>query len=135
MTEKQPGAATPAPAHGHDSHGGHGDHDAIVQYVLVFLALMLLTAVTVWVSWLKFDNWSGGHLFIAMTVAAIKATMIVLIFMHVWGSSPLIKVIIFASILTLGILLCFTYADYWSRGRSGIGIEAESVRVGPAEPQ
>jgi cytochrome c oxidase subunit 4 len=127
-----PGTGTHTPGtHEHgtgkDDHAGHHG-DALPQYIMVFTALMLLTAVTVWVSYLPLSGWSAGHLVVAMTVSVIKATLVVLIFMHVWHSGPMIKVIIFGSLLTLSILLSLTYADYWSRSISGIGREDPAVR-------
>jgi cytochrome c oxidase subunit 4 len=134
MAETQPAPGT----HEHGAHeqkahekdhpaGHHGD--ALPQYLMVFLALMLLTAITVWVSYIKFPHWDAGHLTIAMIVSVIKATLVVLIFMHVWYAGPLVKVIICVSLFTLALLLGFTYADYWSRGVSGVGLEAREVRL------
>jgi cytochrome c oxidase subunit 4 len=139
MAETQPAPGTHehgAHEHGAHTHGAHGkEHpaghhgDALPQYLLVFLALMLLTAVTVWVSYIQFPTWDAGHLTIAMIVSVIKATLVVLIFMHVWHSAPLIKVIICVSLFTLALLLGFTYADYWSRPVSGVGLESKDVRL------
>lgn len=112
-----------------DQGHAHGHGDPIVQYIFVFVALMLLTWITVWVASISFPNWDAGHVTVAMIVAGIKATLVVMIFMHAWHSGPMIKVIILTSILTLAILFAFTYADYFSRGKSSVGFESETLTI------
>ena len=56
------------------------------------------------------------HFPIAMTIAAAKAVLIVLFFMHVYYSHHLTSIVSVASFLWLGILLAFTLSDYLSRG-------------------
>ncbi|MGH9852388.1 MAG: cytochrome C oxidase subunit IV family protein [Blastocatellia bacterium] len=46
----------------------------------------------------------------------IKATAVILIFMHVRWSSRLTQVIVVAGVFWLIIMLAFTMSDYWSRG-------------------
>ncbi len=111
------------------AHGDHGHSDPILLYFGVFTALMLLTAITVWVASISFPNWSAGHVTVAMVVAVIKATLVIMIFMHAMHAGPLVRVIIVTSVLTLMILFGLTYADYSSRKVSAVGTEAEELQI------
>ncbi|MFN2515487.1 MAG: cytochrome C oxidase subunit IV family protein [Pyrinomonadaceae bacterium] len=82
-------------------------------YVAIFLALMAGTALTVWAGLQDFP----GHLnvIIALTIAVIKATLVVLYFMHVRYSSRLVWVVFASALFWLGILFALTFSDYWTR--------------------
>lgn len=89
-------------------------------YFGVFTLLMAFTALTVFVA--KFDLehvWGPLNIIVAMTIAVIKATAVVLIFMHVRWSSKLTQVIIIAGLFWLVILLVMTMSDYLVRGGWG----------------
>ena len=55
-------------------------------YFLIFGALMVLTAITVWVANLDLGRWNA---IVALSIAVLKATLVVLYFMHVRYSSKL----------------------------------------------
>ena len=82
-------------------------------YLAVFAALMVLTAVTVWVA---FHDFGVLNTPIALTIATVKATLVILIFMHVRQSSRLTWLFVAAGFFWLVILLAFTLADYGTRG-------------------
>ena len=52
---------------------------------------------------------------VALTIAAIKATLVVLFFMHVRYSGRLIWLTIVAALLWMAILFAITFSDYWTR--------------------
>jgi len=52
---------------------------------------------------------------IAMTIAVIKATLVVLYFMHVRYSSRLIWLIFASALFWMGILFALTFSDYLTR--------------------
>jgi cytochrome c oxidase subunit 4 len=83
-------------------------------YVLIFLALLAGTGLTVWAGTIDFPG--PLNVIIAMTIAVIKATLVVLYFMHVRYSSRLIWVVFASALFWLGILFALTFSDYWSRG-------------------
>ncbi len=82
------------------------------SYVLVFLALMGLTALTVGVA---FINLGSMNTLIALVIAATKMLLVMLIFMHVKYSSRLTKLAILAAFFWLALLLTFTMSDYFTR--------------------
>jgi cytochrome c oxidase subunit 4 len=82
-------------------------------YVGVFAALITLTVTTVAVS--KLDL--GEYNFVAaITIALVKATLVVLFFMHVKQSSSMTKLFVVAGFFWMAILFVFTLSDYFSRG-------------------
>jgi cytochrome c oxidase subunit 4 len=81
-------------------------------YVVIFLALLVGTALTVWASFLELGPWNPV---IALAIATAKATLVVLFFMHVKYSTKLTKLTVFAGIFTFMILVSMTLADYISR--------------------
>lgn len=86
---------------------------SVRTYLIIYFALMVLLVLTAAASFLPPG---APHLPIAMTIAVIKAVLIVLFFMHVYYSSRLTWVVSVASFLWLALLLAFVLADYFSRG-------------------
>jgi cytochrome c oxidase subunit 4 len=82
-------------------------------YIVIFLALMLGTLLTVWAGFRDFPG--PLNVVIALTIACIKATLVVLYFMHVRYSGRLISLVIVAALLWLAILFAITFSDYWTR--------------------
>lgn len=83
-------------------------------YFAIFLALMVGTALTVWAGLQDFPG--PLNVIVALTIAVVKATLVVLYFMHVRYSSRLIWVVFAAAIFWLAILFALTFGDYWTRG-------------------
>jgi cytochrome c oxidase subunit 4 len=88
-------------------------------YYLIFAALIVLTVVTYLVSTFDFAHVSPSlwwlNTVIALAIAATKASLVVLFFMHVRYSSRLTKVIVVAGFFWLAIMLIFMGADYTTR--------------------
>jgi cytochrome c oxidase subunit 4 len=88
----------------------------IKYYIGVFLLLMVLTIITVIVASFDLEHiWGPLNIIVALTIAVIKATAVVLIFMHVRWSSRLTQVIVVSGIFWLIIMLAFTLSDYITR--------------------
>ncbi|HSS21871.1 MAG TPA: cytochrome C oxidase subunit IV family protein [Pyrinomonadaceae bacterium] len=83
-------------------------------YGAIFLALMAGTALTVWAGLRDFPG--QLNVIIALTIACIKATLVVLYFMHVRYSAKLIWVIFASALFWLAILFALTFSDYLTRG-------------------
>ena len=82
-------------------------------YVLIWAALIVLTISTVMISKIELGEY---NFIVAMTIAVIKATLVILFFMHVKGSSSQMKLVVCAGFFWMAILLVFTMSDYVSRG-------------------
>jgi cytochrome c oxidase subunit IV len=81
-------------------------------YFGIFGALIVLTFITVLVARYDFGRLNA---IVAMTIAVIKATLVVLYFMHVRYSSRLTQVIVVSGFLWLFIMIAFTLSDYLTR--------------------
>ena len=82
-------------------------------YLLIFAALLTLTATTVWVAFLDLGMFNDV---IAVGIASIKACLVILFFMHVKYSNKVIWVFAFTGFMFLAILLTITMSDYLTRG-------------------
>lgn len=86
---------------------------SVKVYITIFLALLVGTVLTVVAAFLDFP-WRFNTI-IALTIATVKATLVVLYFMHVRYSSRLIWVIVAAALFWMAILFAFTFSDYLTR--------------------
>jgi len=96
----------------HSTHGSHShgfSHPMPVwQLLAVFFALIILTIVTVFQSTLDLGN---SELIISMIVATIKATLVILFFMHMIHDKPLNAIIFLSSFIFVALFLGFTLMD------------------------
>ena len=81
-------------------------------YFFIFAALMVLTIITVAVAYQDFGAWNVP---IAFGIATLKATVVVLFFMHVIHSPKITAAILVGSIVFVGILFLLTFSDYLTR--------------------
>ena len=84
----------------------------LLMYFGVFFALMILTAVTVWISRVDLGAFNTA---VALAVAIVKAALVILFFMHVIHSTRLTWVVVLGSFLWLGVLFVLTFSDYITR--------------------
>lgn len=90
---------------------------APVTYLVVGAALLVLTFATYEAAMLNLGPW---HTLVALGIAAIKAILIVLFFMHARYSTGITRVVIGGGVLWLGILIAGTLDDVLTRGWPGI---------------
>jgi cytochrome c oxidase subunit IV len=81
-------------------------------YIGIILTLMALTLITVAAA---FVNLGRFNIVVALVIATVKATLVVLFFMHAKYSPKRTKMVILAGIFWLMILLFMTLSDYASR--------------------
>src|ERR1041384_1052806 len=82
-------------------------------YYAIFIALTVLTVVTWSVAKLDLGKMNAV---VALTIAVIKATLVVLYFMHVRYSSRLTWVFVCAVFFGREIRVALTWGDYMTRG-------------------
>jgi cytochrome c oxidase subunit 4 len=81
-------------------------------YFVIFGALMILTIITVAVATLDLGPFNA---IVALIIAAFKALLVVLYFMHVRYSSRLTWAFVGAGFFWLALLFALTLSDYFSR--------------------
>ena len=94
-------------SHAND-HSGPGHVLSIKLLGGTFVALLALTAVTVWTGQMDLG---GFDLTIAMIIATVKAALVCLIFMHLKWDRPFNGYVFLVAILFVGIFLAFALAD------------------------
>jgi cytochrome c oxidase subunit IV len=84
-------------------------------YVGIWAALMVLTLTTVLAS---FAELGPFNIVVALLIATIKGTLVVLFFMHLRYSPKLTIAAVIAALFWLFIMFSLTMTDYLSRGWS-----------------
>lgn len=109
--------------HGHDHHqledfGDQHHVSPISLYITIFMVLMVLTGVTVGAAYvdLGFLN-----LPVAVAIACVKATVVVLYFMHVKYSSRIVQLTAVTGFFFLIVLFGITMGDYFTRNIVALG--------------
>lgn len=101
-----------------DAHASHGDsHDdhglahvmPVSILVGVGVALLFLTAVTVWVT--AIDLGRSGNLLIAMAIATVKAVMVGAYFMHLRWDKPFNALVFTSSFLFVALFISLALLD------------------------
>jgi cytochrome c oxidase subunit 4 len=92
----------------------HAEHHIVtpVQYAMVFGALLVGTAITVFAAGVDLGVLNPV---IALAIACTKAVIVILFFMHVKYQSGLIKMTVGAGFFTFLVLITMTLVDYISR--------------------
>lgn len=110
-----------AEEHGHAGHA-HDEDDGAVHvhiasaqfYVGIFLALVVLTILTVKVSYYDFGE---ANVIVAMAIATTKAGLVATFFMHLRHDKLFNTLTFLAAFLFLAIFIVFTYDDLGRRGQ------------------
>lgn len=91
----------------------HSTSSPLKTYFAIWVTLLVGTFVTYKVAFLDLRPFNAA---IALTIATIKATLVVLFFMHAWRAGErLIKMVIATAIFFLILLMGLTMADYATR--------------------
>ena len=81
-------------------------------YMGVFIALCVLTWLTYWTA---LHDYGALNTPIALGIAGVKASLVIMFFMHAKYSSRLTQLFAFAGFFWLAILLVFTLQDFMTR--------------------
>ena len=82
-------------------------------YYAIFAILMIFTALTVAAAVIDLGALNTP---VALGIAVVKATLVILYFMHVRYNPRLICLVVGTGFAWLGILIVITFSDYISRG-------------------
>ena len=82
-------------------------------YVGIFLALLALTATTTAIAFVDLGPWNTV---VALGIAVIKASLVVLFFMHLKYSPLLNRTVLLGGLFWLAIMIGLTLTDFATRG-------------------
>ena len=89
------------------------DHEPSVRaYVAVFGALIALTALTVGVAFLDLGMYNN---LVALSIAIVKALLVIAIFMHLKDSARILWIVAFSGFMWLVVMIVFSLSDLVSR--------------------
>jgi cytochrome c oxidase subunit 4 len=91
------------------------EHYHIISYTkltFIWLALMALTALTVGITRLELGGWK---VLAALTIACVKAGLVIAVFMHMKYEGRLLRWLLFLALVTLAIFIGFTFFDVLNR--------------------
>ena len=91
----------------HSEHGQHVHSYSI--YILVWLALMILTGVTVAVAGINFGTLTVAT---ALIIASIKTFLVLSIFMHLRVEQKVFKTFVIVAFLFFLISIVLLFSDY-----------------------
>lgn len=87
-------------------------HPSVLLYIVIFLALVAGTILTWTIAFVNLGPWNPV---VALTIAVIKATLVILYFMHVRYSNKLTIITVCAGFFWLMILITLSLSDYLTR--------------------
>lgn len=106
---------------------GHSEAAHIRIYMMVFGALMVLTVVTVLVSYLHLPR--GLGILVGLAIATLKASLVAAFFMHLKWERPLIYGLLGLTVFFMAVLFALPIAD--SQGTAENMIHAEASAETP----
>jgi cytochrome c oxidase subunit IV len=100
-------------AHAENEHYSPESHISPVSlYVAIWATLMVCTALTVFAASVDLGVF---NIVVALLIATIKGTLVVLFFMHLKYSTRLTMVTVIAALFWLFIMFSLTLTDYMTR--------------------
>ena len=89
------------------------EHSHAPRYVVVWVALVVLTVVTYLVSRLQLGG--GWGIVVALTIAVVKGSLVTLVFMHLWEQRGANRLVIVNSVLFVVLLIGLVVLDNATR--------------------
>ncbi len=87
----------------------------MMSLALVWLALLALLAATAASSFVPLGGWNSA---LNLAIAAVKALLVALFFMHLSSAGALLRLAAVAALLWLALLFGLSWTDYGTRGTS-----------------
>jgi cytochrome c oxidase subunit 4 len=89
-------------------HTTDEEHSGYDVYILTWVALLVLTAVTVTVAGMHLGRLSAVT---AVLIAAIKASLVLYFFMHLKYENRLFRTMVYVTLATFVVFIGITYLD------------------------
>lgn len=81
-------------------------------YFFVFFSLLILTLLTWQIAYIDLGKWNTV---VALFIAVCKASLVGAFFMHLRWSASMVRLVLFAAIFWLAIMITLTVGDFFSR--------------------
>jgi cytochrome c oxidase subunit 4 len=107
-------------AHGNGAEHGHG----VGRYIAVWLALLGFTVLTVVTG---HRDLGAINLPLALTIATVKATLVILFFMHMIETPTANRIVFGVSLVFVLVLIIGVFGDLWTRNEMTLPSAAPST--------
>jgi cytochrome c oxidase subunit 4 len=97
----------------HDASAGQASHSHVGRYLLVWVALMILTATTWGLSSFHFAG--GAGVAVALGIASLKGALVALFFMHLYDQKGPNRLVFVTSLVFVALLVVLTLLDNATR--------------------
>jgi cytochrome c oxidase subunit IV len=122
----------------HESAGDHGSHahqhvGHVVPFKIlfgVFVALTVLTVITYGASLVDFGEL---NLVVALAIAVVKASLVVLFFMHLVWDRPFNAIVFIGCLIFVGLFLGLALLDTSQYKHQNLDKQAERVKHTPLQ--
>ncbi len=91
-----------------DSKNAEQHATGYITYILVWIGLLIMTVVTVTVAGIDLGKLNVAA---ALFIASIKSALVLYWFMHLKDEEGLFRVILFAAVATITIMIVLTFFD------------------------
>jgi len=108
-------------------------HPGAGRYVAVWIALLVLTATTYLTA--RVDLGGSWNLVVALVIAAVKASLVVLFFMHLWDSRGTNRLVFLVSVFFVILLIAGVVGDMATRFPLARPPEATGLTGAGEEPK
>jgi cytochrome c oxidase subunit 4 len=100
--------ATRIPPSQAERHAEHGTG----RYFVVWAILLVFTGLTVWTGRMDLG---AVNIFLAMLIASIKASLVVLFFMHMSEAAGANRLVFVMSLVFVAVMMIGVFGDLWTR--------------------
>ena len=90
----------------------NGEHHSALPYLLVWIALLVLTFTTYVTGRMHLGTWA---LPLALIIAVTKSLLVILFFMHLWEQKGANRIVIGTSFVFVALIISLTVADVATR--------------------
>jgi len=101
------------------------------RYFVIWILLLVFTLTTVVTGRMDLH---GANLPVALLIATIKATLVVLFFMHLWDSEGINRLVFGVSILFVMVLLLGVFGDLLTRSPAALPLGAPVPALDDSAP-
>jgi cytochrome c oxidase subunit 4 len=113
--------------HTEAKHAGPG------RYVAVWVALMVFTALTVFLGRMHLAG--GWGLAVAMAIAVVKSSLVVLFFMHLWDHGGANRLVLATTLVFVALLMTLVLVDTATRWPLTNPPTEATLRLEPPGPE
>ena len=116
--------ATPETTSSKDAHQDHG----IRRYIVVWAILVCFTVLTVMTGRIDLSHvFPAANISIALVIACIKATLVVLFFMHMTEAAGTNRIVFVTSFVFMLVMIFGVFGDLWTRSEMSLPYHVPST--------